>query len=80
MDRTVAQIEAEYGQTVVAIVFDGDDAVYDYCFNWETGQTMALEGYTVKAIADDGIVDIATANRLYEYEKECHDDCFGIGE
>ena len=75
----IACIEAEYDQTVVAVAYNADDgAVYDYCFTWQTGQTMALEGYIVKAIADDGHMTKDDAQRLYDAEKERHDDCFGV--
>lgn len=77
--RSVAEIEAEYGQSVVAIAYNQDGTVHDWCFNWETAQNFALsEGLTVKAIADDGFMDIDRAQRLYDAEKARYDDCFGI--
>jgi hypothetical protein len=78
MTKTVSEIEAEYGQPVVAIVYNEDGTVHDHCFNWETAQNMALsEGYTVKAIADDGHMTIARQQALYDAEKARYDDCFG---
>ena len=77
--KTVAEIEAEYGQKVVAIAYNTDGTVYDHCFNWETAQSMAMsDGYRVEAIADDGHMTQADIQRLCDYEKACHDDCFGI--
>jgi hypothetical protein len=79
MTKTVAEIEAEYGQPVIAIVYNADGTVYDHTFNWETAQNMALsEGYTVKAIADDGDMTKERIQALCDYEKSLHDDCFGI--
>jgi hypothetical protein len=77
--KTVTEIEAEYGQPVVAIVYDADGSVYDHCFNWETAQSMALsEGYRVEAIADDGSMTKERIQALCDHEKALHDDCFGI--
>jgi hypothetical protein len=76
----ILDIEAKYGQPVVAVIYDHDGTVYDHAFNWEAAQNMALsEGYTVKAIADDG--SYWTKERiqaLCDAEKARHDDCFGI--
>jgi hypothetical protein len=77
--KTVAEIEAEYGQKVVAIVYNADGTVYDHTFNWQTAQSMALsEGYTVKAIADDGDMTKERIQALCDHEKALHDDCFGV--
>lgn len=68
-------------QGFVAIVWtkeDGDDP-YDYCYNWETGQTMANEGYKVQAIAGDGIFTQEELQKLYDQELANAIDCFGEG-
>jgi hypothetical protein len=40
---------------------------------------MALsEGYTVKAIADDGDMTKERIQALCDHEKSLHDDCFGV--
>ena len=74
----IASIELQYGKTVVAVVYTRDGHVHDHCFNWETGQSFALDGWIVKAIADDGHMSKDDAQRLYDAEKERHDDCFGV--
>jgi hypothetical protein len=80
--KTVEEIEREYGQPVVAIVYNEDGSVHDYTFNWETAQNMALsEGYRVEVIADDPHAPSMTKERiqaLCDAEKDRHDDCFGI--
>ena len=48
----VLQIEDDYRQTVVAVIFE-DGEVYDHAFNWETAQCMALSGYEVLALDDE---------------------------
>ena len=66
------------GQFIVAIVFDDDGNVCDYCFNWESGQNYALSsGNRVVAIADDGQMTIQEAQKLYDAERERYNDCFG---
>ena len=76
---TVAEIEAKYGQTVVAIVYDDDGKVYDHCFTWESGQSYALsQGMIVEAIADDGYMTIDRAQSLYDAERDRYRDCFGL--
>lgn len=77
--QSIATVEAEYKQTVVAIALNEDGTIYDHCFNWETAQNMALsEGYAVKAIADDGSMTKDRIQALCDAEKARHDDCFGI--
>jgi hypothetical protein len=79
MNRTVTEIEAEYRQNVVAIIYNDKDEVWDYAFNWESAQNYALHnGYRVKAIADDGEMTIARQQALYDAERARFNDCFGI--
>ncbi len=75
--KSIRQIEAEYGARVVAVVREDNGSVHDHCFNWETAQTFALDGYYVEALADDGYMTKETAQALYDAERERHDDCFG---
>ena len=64
---------------IVAHVYDDDDNLHDRCFTWETGQAYANAGYRVVAMADDGPMTVADAQRLYDYEREIAADCFGPG-
>jgi len=61
----------------VAVIYNPDDSVQDYAYNWETGQNFAANGYKVEALLDDGHMTIDKAQRLYDAEKERYDDCFG---
>ena len=79
MDRTVEQVEAEYRQNVVAVVYNEQGEVWDYAFNWESAQSYALNnGYRVEAIKDDGSMTIADQQALYDAERARFNDCFGI--
>lgn len=61
----------------VAIVRDSDGIIFDRTYNWQSAQSYAQEGYQVTAIrASSHIMDIEASQRLYEYEKRIHDDCF----
>lgn len=64
-------------QTVVALVMNADGTVYDSCYNWESGQSYALDGWIVRATAPDGRKTKKAAQALYDAEKARHDDCFG---
>jgi hypothetical protein len=77
MNAEIERIEREYGQRVVAIVYDSDGSIHDHCFTWETGQSFALGGYVVEAIAVDNYMGIEEAQGLYDAELERHNDCFG---
>ena len=47
MDK-IAEIEREYRQNVVAVVYNDQGEVWDYAFNWESAQNYALSnGYRV---------------------------------
>lgn len=63
----------------VAIVWTHEDGAepYDYCYNWETAQTMANEGYKVQAIANDGAMEMEEIQRICDYELSAAIDCFG---
>lgn len=56
-----------------------DGTIIDRCFSWETGQTYANAGYEVQAVNDDGSIDKATAQSIYDRERELAADCFGPG-
>jgi hypothetical protein len=74
---SIARVEAEWSQSVVAIALDADGTIYDHAFTWETAQTLALsEGLQVIATADDGHMDTATAQALYNAELDRYRDCF----
>jgi len=65
-------------EIIVAVAIDprtGEE--YDQCFAWETGQTMAQEGYIVRAVAADGFMGVEDAQRLYDYERRLFIDCWG---
>lgn len=62
----------------VAIAYDKDGNEYDRLYCWETGQSMANQGYVVKAIADES--EYWTKERqqdLYDHELRLFRDCFG---
>lgn len=66
----------------VAIAWEHDEETkekipYDYCYNWETAQTMANEGYKVQAIANDGAMEMEEIQRICDYELSAAIDCFG---
>jgi hypothetical protein len=64
-------------QGIVAVAFDKDGDIYDGCFNWETAQTMANEGYRILAIANDGRMEKDEIQRICNYELTAALDCFG---
>lgn len=74
----VEAIQQRWGQPVVAIAYERGGEVHDHCFTWETGQSIALNGYRVRAIARDGHMSIRDAQRLYDSEYTAYRDCFGI--
>lgn len=79
MRANIKRIEAEYKTTVVAVVLNDDDSIYDHTFNWESGQNYALsQGYRVVAIADDGHMTKDNAQALYDAERDRYRDCYGI--
>jgi hypothetical protein len=63
----------------VAIAYDDDGTIYDEAYTWETGQTLANEGYRVVAIAGDGHLSMAECQAIYDYERRIAADCFGPG-
>lgn len=66
---------------VCAVVWtheDGADA-YDVCYNWETAQVMANDGYKVQAITGDGHMTKEDIQKLCDYELNSAIDCFGEG-
>lgn len=66
---------------VVAVVIDPvTNERYDLCWTWEAGQNYAQQGYIVKATRADGHMDVAQAQRLYDYERDCFMDCFARTE
>lgn len=74
----ISVIEANYRQKVVAVVFDDDGVVIEHCFTWQTGQNFALsEGKRVLAVADDGFMVVANAQKLYDADRDRYNDCFG---
>lgn len=63
---------------IVAIAYEDDGTIHDHCGTWETGQNFALaQGLRVVAVADDGHMDVPSAQRLYDAERERYIDCFG---
>lgn len=71
----------EDGRATVAVVLDDDGNYYDRCWCYETGQNFAQSGYRVIAVADDeGRVSKDKAQSLYDYERMCYIDCFGLEE
>jgi hypothetical protein len=67
-----------FDEKFVAEVLNEDGTVYDHCYTWETGQSMSLAGYSVRAIADDGHMTKEAAQKLYDAERERYRDCFGV--
>ena len=79
MDNTIAEVEQEYRQNVVAVVYNNEGEVWDYAFNWQSAQNYALHnGYHVQAIKDDGSMTIADQQALYDAERARFNDCFGV--
>lgn len=64
-------------QGFVAIAWDKNNEVYDFCYAWETAQTMANDGYRIKAIANDGAMEKEEIQRICDYELRAAIDCFG---
>lgn len=61
----------------VAVVYDEDGSLYDYCFGWEAAQNYVLhEGMTGVAVADDGLVTVEIAQARYDSDKAAYDDCW----
>jgi hypothetical protein len=70
-------IEKLKSMGIVAIAWDKNNEPYDYPYNWETAQTMAREGYRIKAIANDGNMEMSEIQRICDYELSIAIDCFG---
>lgn len=64
-------------QTICAQVLNGAGIPFDSCYTWESAQTYALQGYTVRAIADDGHMSKQEIQDLCDAELERYKDCFG---
>lgn len=67
------------GRPACAIAYHKDGTEYDRCLTWETGQTLANEGYLVVAVADDGQKSMGDMQALFDYELKIALDCFGEG-
>lgn len=63
--------------TTVAHVLNANGSVYDEVWNVDSGVTYANEGYRVVAVAKDGRISKARAQRIYDQELRNHNDCFG---
>lgn len=76
---TIPEVERDYGQDVVAVIYNDQGEIWDYAFNWESAQNYALNnGYRVLAVKDDGSMTIAEQQALYDAERARFNDCFGI--
>jgi hypothetical protein len=64
-------------QGFIAIVWDKNNEVEDYCYTWETAQQFANDGYRIKAIANDGTMEMNEIQRICDYELSAAIDCFG---
>jgi hypothetical protein len=62
----------------VAEILNDDGTIHDHAWTWETGQSFALGGWRVRAIADDGHMTIDEAQALYDAERARYRDCYGI--
>lgn len=62
---------------VVAVVYRNNE-IYDVTFNWESAQSYAANGDKVVAIWGDGHLTKEECQKMYDYEKECYEDCFGV--
>ncbi|WNM65015.1 hypothetical protein SEA_MASELOP_92 [Rhodococcus phage Maselop] len=78
-DRDTASGYARPVMHYVAVAIDNNGAPVDYCASWEAGQTYANDGYRVVALADDGHMTRADAQRHYDGERRAALDCFGPG-
>ncbi|WIC89714.1 hypothetical protein SEA_BRAXOADDIE_92 [Rhodococcus phage Braxoaddie] len=76
-DRDTASGYARPVTHYVAVIIDRNGAPVDYAMSWEAGQTYANDGYRVVALADDGHMSRADAQRLYDAERARALDCFG---
>lgn len=67
MDKIVAKVLAE------------DGLPEDYCFNWQTADTIASqEGRKVIALTGDGIYTKEELQDMYDRSLELYNDCFGV--
>lgn len=57
--------EPEY----VAVVFDDEGKIYDFCFGWEAGQNYANAGFEVMATNDDRYMSMSEAQEIYDAER-----------
>lgn len=64
----------------VAVIMELDDptVVYDHAWTWETGQNYAMQGYVVRALADDAHLTKEDAQRMYDACLAQYKDCFGL--
>lgn len=76
--HTARQDLIEKTEGAVALVFEpGSFIVHDIALTWETAQTLALEGYSIRAIADDGHMSREDIQKLCDAESARRADCFG---
>jgi hypothetical protein len=73
------EVAQESTPPVCAIAYHQDGTEYDRCLTWETGQTLANEGYLVVAVADDGQKSMGDMQAIFDYELKIALDCFGKG-
>ena len=76
---THAAFKAAGIRVVCAIAYHQDGTEYDRCLTWETGQTLANEGYRVLAVANDGCKSMSDMQAMFDYELKIALDCFGEG-
>ena len=70
---------------VCAVVYE-NGIIIDECFNWETAETMASEGYEVVAVGhdlwDNGVRVVGKTKqeiqRICDVSLAQYKDCFGI--
>jgi hypothetical protein len=65
---------------VVAEIYRvADGKLYDMAWAWQAGQSYAADpAYLVLAVADDGPMGAAEAQRLYDYERRLAQDCWDL--
>lgn len=78
-DTEFPKIDVVEGVCAIAWTHEDGAEPYDYCYNWETAQTMANEGYKVQAVSNDGAMDKNEIQRICDYELAAAIDCFGEG-
>ena len=61
----------------VAAICHPNGELYDYAYNWETGQNYAMQGYIVQALSGDRYMTQEECQAMYDRERALFIDCWG---